>query len=73
MYVGSPQTVARRVAQTVKTLGVTRFDMKYSARPLSHQNMMRCIDVYGTEVIPLVREMISQDSDLTGSTPTPAV
>jgi probable LLM family oxidoreductase len=72
LYVGSPETVARRIAETVKALGVTRFDMKYSAGPLSHQNMMRCIELYGTEVIPLVREMINQNSDLTGSTPTSA-
>jgi probable LLM family oxidoreductase len=72
LYVGSPQTVARRIAQTVKALGVARFDMKYSAGPLSHQNMMRCIELYGTEVIPLVREMINHNSDLTGSTPTSA-
>jgi probable LLM family oxidoreductase len=63
LYVGSPQTVARRIAETVKALGVTRFDMKYSAGPLSHQNMMRCIELYGTEVIPLVRQMIDHDGD----------
>lgn len=61
LYVGSPQTVARRIAETVKTLGVTRFDMKYSAGPLSHRNMMRCIEYYGTDVVPLVREMINAD------------
>jgi alkanesulfonate monooxygenase SsuD/methylene tetrahydromethanopterin reductase-like flavin-dependent oxidoreductase (luciferase family) len=43
LYVGSPATVARRIAETVKALGVTRFDMKYSAGPLLHQNMMHCI------------------------------
>ncbi|MDT5322157.1 MAG: hypothetical protein QOD88_4679 [Mycobacterium sp.] len=73
LYVGSPQTVARRIAETVTALGVARFDMKYSAGPLSHQNMMRCIELYGTEVIPLVREMINHDSDLTRSTRTCAL
>jgi hypothetical protein len=34
--------------------------------------MMRCIELYGTEVIPLVREMINHDSDLTGSNRTSA-
>src|SRR5690348_6777215 len=31
LYVGSPETVARKIAATVKALGVTRFDLKYSA------------------------------------------
>jgi probable LLM family oxidoreductase len=58
LYVGSPETVARKIAATVKTLGASRFDMKYSAGPLSHAKMMRCIELYGRKVAPLVREMV---------------
>jgi probable LLM family oxidoreductase len=58
LYLGSPETVARKIAATVKALGVSRFDMKYSAGPLSHAKMMRCIELYGRKVIPLVREML---------------
>ena len=58
LYVGSPETVARKIAVTVKALGVSRFDMKYSAGPLSHEKMMRSIELYGRKVIPLVREMV---------------
>ena len=57
LYVGSPETVARKIAGTVKTLGASRFDMKYSAGPLPHAKMMRCIELYGRRVAPLVREM----------------
>ena len=32
--------------------------MKYSAGPLSHEKMMRCIELYGRRVIPLVREIL---------------
>lgn len=59
LYVGSPGTVARKIAATVKALGVSRFDLKYSAGPLSHEKMMRCIELYGRSVIPLVREMLA--------------
>jgi len=59
LYVGSPETVARKIVTTVKALGVSRFDMKYSAGPLSHERIMRCIDLYGSKVIPLVREMLT--------------
>jgi probable LLM family oxidoreductase len=58
LYVGAPATVARKVVATVKTLGASRFDMKYSAGPLSHAKMMRCIELYGRKVIPLVRDMM---------------
>jgi len=59
LYVGSPETVATKIAATVKALGVSRFDMKYSAGGLSHDKLMRCIELYGTRVMPLVREMLA--------------
>jgi probable LLM family oxidoreductase len=58
LYVGSPETVARKIVATVQALGLSRFDMKYSAGPLSHAKMMRSIELYGRRVIPLVREML---------------
>jgi len=58
LYIGAPETVARKIAQTVKTLRLSRFQLKYSAGPLPHANMMRCIELYGRKVIPLVREML---------------
>src|SRR2546421_2830926 len=58
LYVGSPETVARKITATVKIFGLSRFTMKYSAGPLSHEKMLRCIELYGREVIPLVREML---------------
>ncbi|HEY1825597.1 MAG TPA: LLM class flavin-dependent oxidoreductase [Acidimicrobiales bacterium] len=60
LYVGSPETVARKIAGTVSTLGVDRFDLKYSAGPLPHEQLMRCIELYGTKVIPMVREMVGE-------------
>ena len=59
LYVGSPESVATKIAATVKALGVSRFDLKYSAGPLSHEKMMRSIELYGRKVIPLVRDMIA--------------
>jgi alkanesulfonate monooxygenase SsuD/methylene tetrahydromethanopterin reductase-like flavin-dependent oxidoreductase (luciferase family) len=59
LYVGSPETVARRIADTVKVIGANRFDLKYSAGPLSHEKMMRSIELYGRKVIPLVRDMLA--------------
>jgi probable LLM family oxidoreductase len=58
LYVGAPETVARRIASTAKALGIARFDMKYSSGTLPHDKLMRSIELYGTKVMPLVREML---------------
>jgi probable LLM family oxidoreductase len=59
LYVGSPETVATKIATTVRQLGLDRFDLKYSGGPLPHRHAMRGIELYGTRVIPLVRDMLS--------------
>ncbi len=51
--------MARRVAATIRGLGLSRFHVKYSAGALAHGRMMRSIALYGTRVIPLVRDMLA--------------
>jgi probable LLM family oxidoreductase len=58
LYVGSPETVARKIAGTVKALGLSRFDLKYSSGPLPHEKLMRSVELYGSKVMPMVREML---------------
>jgi probable LLM family oxidoreductase len=59
LYVGSPETVAQKIAKTAKALGIARFDLKYSAGPLPHATLMRSIELYGGQVIPRVRELLA--------------
>ena len=59
LYVGSPETVARKIAATAKALGLARFDLKYSAGPLPHEKLMSCIGLYGEKVMPMVRDMLA--------------
>jgi len=59
LYVGSPETVARKIAATVKALGIARFHLKYSAGPLPHEKLMRSIELYATKVAPMVRDMLA--------------
>lgn len=59
MYVGSPATVARRIADAVTALGVGRFDLIYSGGPLPMTARLRAVELYGSEVIPLVREILA--------------
>jgi probable LLM family oxidoreductase len=58
LYVGSPDTVAKKIVATVRDLGLTRFDLKYANGPLPHEKLLKSIELYGTKVVPLVREML---------------
>jgi probable LLM family oxidoreductase len=58
LCVGSPETVATKIANTIRTLGLSRFGLKYSAGTLPHETLMSSIELYGTKVIPLVRQML---------------
>jgi hypothetical protein len=52
--------VARKIARTVQALGASRFDLKYSNGTMPHEQLMRSIELYGTKVIPRVRELLAE-------------
>jgi len=58
-YVGSPQTVARKIVHAIKSVGAQRFDFKYANGPQTHAKLMKSIELYGSKVIPLVNEMLA--------------
>ena len=58
LYVGSPETVAAKIADTVKALDLDRFTLKYANGPLPHEFNLETIRLYGEEVIPRVRELL---------------
>ncbi len=58
LYLGSPETVAPRIARTIKALGANRFDLKYSNGTLAHEHLMTSIRLYGEEVVPRVRRLL---------------
>jgi probable LLM family oxidoreductase len=55
LFVGSPETVAAKIVKVARGLGLSRFDLKYSAGTLPHELLMRSIELYGSRVLPLVR------------------
>ncbi|MET0419515.1 MAG: LLM class flavin-dependent oxidoreductase [Actinoplanes sp.] len=59
LYIGSPETVARKVAKAVRTLGVGRFDLIYTAGAQPASARMRAVDLFGSKVIPMVRDMLA--------------
>jgi probable LLM family oxidoreductase len=58
LYVGSPETVAQKIAANLPVLGANRFDLKYGMGGLSHETLLTAIELYGTQVIPRVRELL---------------
>jgi len=59
LFVGSPETVARKIAANLRVLGATRFDLKYGMPGMTHDQLMTNIELYGRQVIPRVRELLS--------------
>jgi alkanesulfonate monooxygenase SsuD/methylene tetrahydromethanopterin reductase-like flavin-dependent oxidoreductase (luciferase family) len=59
LYIGSPETVARRIARVVGSLGVGRFDLIYTAGSQPVSARMRAVELYGTKVIPMVRDILA--------------
>lgn len=58
LFVGSPETVAQKVAWAVRTLGLSRFQLKYAVGGLPHEQRLESIRLYGTQVVPRVRELL---------------
>lgn len=59
LYVGSPETVAAKIVRNVKILGHDRFDLKFSNGTLPHDKLMRSIELYGSQVAPLVHDALA--------------
>lgn len=59
LYVGSPETVARKIADAITTIGADRFDLKYDSGAATHEQLMESIGLFGTQVVPLVRDMLA--------------
>ncbi len=60
LYVGSPETVARKIAYAISSIGANRFDLKYANGPMPHSKTMKSIELYATKVVPLVNELLSE-------------
>lgn len=59
IYAGSPQTVAAKIARAISAVGAQRFDLKYANGTMPHSQLMKSINLYGAQVIPLVRELLA--------------
>jgi probable LLM family oxidoreductase len=60
LHVGSPRTVADKIVRNARILGIDRFDLKFSNGTLPHDKLMRSIELYGREVVPLVHQELAR-------------
>jgi probable LLM family oxidoreductase len=66
LCVGSPETVAAKITDTVRRLGLSRFNVKYSCGTLPHDTLMSSIELLGTKVAPRVRDLLAQGTPASG-------
>ncbi len=59
LYVGSPETVARKIARNLDVLEATRFDLKFGMPGLTHDQLMTNVELFGTQVIPRAHELVA--------------
>ncbi|WP_432187234.1 LLM class flavin-dependent oxidoreductase [Streptomyces sp. Tue6028] len=59
LYIGSPETVARKMARAIKALGVGRFDLIYTTGAQSISARLRAVELYGTKVLPMIRDILA--------------
>src|SRR5690606_33071961 len=46
LYIGSPETVARKMVRTIRALGVGRFALKYSGGPVPVSARLRAVELF---------------------------
>ncbi|MEY9894425.1 putative LLM family oxidoreductase [Catenulispora sp. MAP12-49] len=59
LYIGSPETVARKMAAAIKALGVGRFDLIYTGGAQSISDRLRSVELFGAKVVPMVRDILA--------------
>jgi probable LLM family oxidoreductase len=59
LFVGSPETVATKIAAVARDLHLNRFDLKYDLTDAPLAPQRRSIELFGSEVIPRVRELLA--------------
>lgn len=59
LFVGSPETVANKIAWAMRTLGLSRFQLKYTVGRQRNRDRMNSIRLYAEEVVPRVRKLLA--------------
>lgn len=60
LYCGDVKTVADKIIFLRKNVGITRFMLHCPVGSMAHEDVMRCIELLGKEVAPIVREEVAK-------------
>lgn len=63
LVVGSPETVARKIVECARLLGLSRFDLKYDLGGTTARDRAQTVELLGTAVRPRVDELLATDED----------
>lgn len=67
LYVGDPKTVAEKIIFLRKKVGITRFMLHVPVGSMPHEDVMRAIELLGTEVAPIVRAEVERWEKVEGA------
>jgi probable LLM family oxidoreductase len=59
LFVGSPETVAGKIARAIRILGLSRFQLKYSVGTQPNADRVSSIRLYAEQVVPRVRDLLA--------------
>nr|WP_314085573.1 LLM class flavin-dependent oxidoreductase [uncultured Shinella sp.] len=62
LFLGDPETVAKKIVAHQKIFRNDRFLLQMAIGLMPHDQILRGIELYGTRVAPLVREMLAEQS-----------
>jgi len=60
LYIGSPETVAAKIIELKKRMGIDRFTLQTPVGTMPHDQVLRTIELFGTKVAPIVREAVKE-------------
>src|SRR5690606_29182213 len=60
LMVGDPEEVAEKILFQHEVFGMQRYLLQFSVGTVQHQRMLEAIELFGTEVAPLVRAEVAR-------------
>lgn len=60
LFVGGPEELATKIATHAKIFGLDRFIIQMSVGLVPHEELLHAIELFGTKVAPMVREMVAE-------------
>ena len=60
LFVGGPEELAKKIVAHQRIMGLDRFMIQFAVGLVPHDEVLHAIELYGTKVAPMVKEMLAQ-------------